>query len=477
MDAKTLIQNLKAAGLKAEKIRALAVEQYEEKIVTEAMRAEFPDYVHAPVAPVVTRTDSVSKDIAELCMVAGCGERAAEYITKGSTLEAVRAELVKINAERNTSITAQVQVRADESDKFRQAAAAGLMIRAGAPVKELATIPGIDQARKEGFASFKLVDLARETLSLEGQLGKRMRDDETVKRALGLSSGNFTSILANVATKFLGIGYGEADTTYQLWTGTGSLSDFKTATVGKISNVASLVEIPEGAPLQNLNLVDDKETTALKTYGGTVNLSRQAIINDDLGAFTRVPRSMAMAARRNINSLVYAELNNNAAMNDSVALFYSTHANLGSTAVISNTTIAEMVKLIGVQTDPNSVRLNLRPTFFLVPRAKEAIALAYLNANVPFTVDTSANTSVYRGQFTVISDAALDANSATAYYMACNPNTIDTVTVFYRNGQDMPILEQEESRGQEALGVTFRILHDVAAKVIDYRGLCKNIGA
>jgi phage major head subunit gpT-like protein len=51
----------------------------------------------------------------------------------------------------------------------------------------------------------------------------------------------------------------------------------------------------------------------LATYGKIFPITRQAIINDDLGAFTKVPAKMGTAAKRTIGNLVYAILTSNAA--------------------------------------------------------------------------------------------------------------------------------------------------------------------
>ena len=55
------------------------------------------------------------------------------------------------------------------------------------------------------------------------------------------------------------------------------------------------------------------------------------MINDDLGALTRIPAAMAMAAANLESDTVYGVLTTNAALSDSVALFHATHGNLTGT--------------------------------------------------------------------------------------------------------------------------------------------------
>jgi hypothetical protein len=82
---------------------------------------------------------------------------------------------------------------------------------------------------------------------------------------------------------------------------------------------------------------EGKETYALGTYGKIFAFTRQALINDDLGAFTRLPFMMGSASVRLENDTVWGILTTNAAMSDSVNLFHANHSNLtsGATSTIS----------------------------------------------------------------------------------------------------------------------------------------------
>ena len=63
-------------------------------------------------------------------------------------------------------------------------------------------------------------------------------------------------------------------------------------------------------------------------YGKLFAITHEALVNDDLGAFTRIPQSFGASASRKVNQAAYAVLTANAAMADGVALFEdSTHGN------------------------------------------------------------------------------------------------------------------------------------------------------
>ena len=69
----------------------------------------------------------------------------------------------------------------------------------------------------------------------------------------------------------------------------------------------------------------------------------------------------------------------------------------------------------------------------------------------------------------------LDANSATAWYLAANNSQIDTVEYTYLDGGEGPVVETE--MGFEVDGISFKCREDFAAKAIDWRGLYRADGA
>src|SRR6185436_17328360 len=77
------------------------------------------------------------------------------------------------------------------------------------------------------------------------------------------------------------------------------------------------------------SVVEGKETYQLKTYGKIIAFTRQLIINDNLGAITRVASDWGTAAATLEANIVWAIITANAAMiTDGVALFHATHNNL-----------------------------------------------------------------------------------------------------------------------------------------------------
>ena len=118
--------------------------------------------------------------------------------------------------------------------------------------------------------------------------------------------------------------------------------------------------------------------------------------------------------------------------------------------------------------------LNLTPKFLLVPRAIEAVA-AQLIGSVVDPSKSNAAINPFANKLTIVSDARLDTDSATAWYLVADPNQIDTIEVCFLADEPMPVLEQETDFDTD--GVKFKVRHTVAARAIDFRGFFKNAGA
>src|SRR5699024_8480473 len=108
----------------------------------------------------------------------------------------------------------------------------------------------------------------------------------------------------------------------------GSLPDFKQAKRVGLDAFPALAEVKEDAEYTYATVGDFAEPVVLATYGKMFKITRQAIVNDDMDAFTRIPMKMGRAARRTVGNLVYAILTGNPSMSDSTTLFHANHGNL-----------------------------------------------------------------------------------------------------------------------------------------------------
>lgn len=363
-------------------------------------------------------------------------------------------------------------VIADEKDRFAAGVALALSSRAG-------TLSANDKAkdRANNFRGYTLLELARAALTMNGVNTGNMSKMQLVGNAFTHTSGDFSSLLANVAEKSMLKGYDEAEETFQLWTARGEASDFKAIKRVDLNSFPSLSKVAEGAEYNYGTIGDRGETIQLATYGKMFSITRQAIINDDLSAFTRIPQKMGRAAIRTVGDLVYAILTSNPAMSDGTALFHANHKNLLTAAAIATAAIDNMRVKMATQKDAgdNAHALNIRLAQLIVPMALQGTANVVRDSefDVSGNNDKTIPNSV-RGTFDVIADARLDASSAISWYGSANSGMHDTIEVSYLDGQDTPYLESKD--GWNVDGVEMKVRIDAAVSPLDFRTMAKNPG-
>ncbi len=105
----------------------------------------------------------------------------------------------------------------------------------------------------------------------------------------------------------------------------------------QFGNLGELPKMPDGAPYQETTISDSKETASFYKYGQMIGITRNAILQDDLGLTSELPRKLVQAAWNTRSAAVAGIFTMNAGvgptMNDTNALFHSTHGNLATTAL------------------------------------------------------------------------------------------------------------------------------------------------
>lgn len=394
------------------------------------------------------------------------------YINAGVTIDQIRS-IINDNRMREYAPScgsgiSGIAVGVEEADKIRDAASDAILIRGGIRVEKPAN------GAKE-FRGMKLRDIAIECLMRAGISNPhKMDNDELFRNALTPDS-QFGSILSNSVNKSMAIAYKAANTTYQLWTSIGSNPDFKGAAHYQISEAGELTKMTQNGEFKFDEVQDNGVLKSIATFGKMFGITRQAMINDDIGILTKVPEAYVRAAKRGINKLVYQMIGNNPAIYDGQVLFHDDHKNLGTPGVISVTTAGEARRLMRRQTNIRGIeKLNIVPAYLITPATLETDAEKFINSTADPDSNNSGVINPFNTKLKQITDAELDDYSETAYYFAASSADVDTVEVTYLNGDDMPKLENRF--GFDFLGIEWRIYIDYGVTVLDYRGLVKNAG-
>ncbi|WP_051206069.1 ClpP-like prohead protease/major capsid protein fusion protein [Oceanospirillum maris] len=344
----------------------------------------------------------------------------------------------------------------------------------------LASRAGIEPLEKDNsYRGMALIEMARMALSEKGISAYGMDRMEMIGMAFTHSSSDFGNIMMDVAHKALLTGVEAAAETFQLWTKKGSLSDFKISNRVALDSFPTLDEIPDGGKYQQATINDRSEQIKLATYGKGFGISRQTIINDDLGAFTEIPSLMGRAAMRTIGNLVYALLMSNPKMKDGKPLFHADHGNLGDASALSMAALDAADVAMAMHEDSAETPLNIEPKFLITGRTNKARANTLMTAQYDPDEQGSTAPNTAQGMCQVITDARIDkaakkANAQVPWFLAADAAQ-GTIEVAYLDGNEQPYLEQKENWSVD--GTQFKVRHDAGVAALSHRTLYKNPGA
>jgi hypothetical protein len=319
---------------------------------------------------------------------------------------------------------------------------------------------------------------------LAGAILHHRHDAPLTTRAGGYHvTSDFASVLANVANKGLQKAYSLTPDTYSDFVVVGTLPDFKQAKRVNLGDAPRLVRKPEGGEVSFGAVSDRGENVQLVTYARGIGVSREAMINDDLSAFSRFPRAFGASSKQLIADLVYSILTGNAALSDGVALFHATHGNLvtgvgNSLAAAGVTALSNVRKLARAQTgiapgnNESAFFLNLDLVHLRVPEGLETAAQQLVASLQPQQV---SNVNPFQSAFrSVKAEPRLGAVSQLAFYMFADPAIIDTIEVDFLEGEQGPVIESRMSWTTD--GVEMKCRLDVGVAATEHRGVYKNDG-
>jgi len=368
--------------------------------------------------------------------------------------------LLAAKANNQADVNFQRQNDGDEGD-IKRAVAQGLIMRFGGKVEN----PHADAHK---FTGASMLEIARAITAYDG-----FDKEELIQRAM--STSDFPVLLSNVANKMLDMAFSEAEATFDVWTQAVDVKDFKQGVAAHMQTGGKLQKVAENGELKNIEFGENGEVFKLETYGAKFRVTRQMLINDDLGAFQNFFEEFGSMARRSANSIVYDLLQGrgefaNYTMSDDKPIFDATaHKNYDATGAAIATDSLTSARTKMRRQEEDGVKLNITPKYLLVSPENETSALQLLHSESDPAANNSGVVNVHRNTLDVVVDSELEA---TPWYLAAPRRTIK---VLYLQGTGRKPIVRESDRNLS--GVTFECVFDFGVYAEDFRGLYKNAGA
>ncbi|MGB4101067.1 MAG: prohead protease/major capsid protein fusion protein [Alphaproteobacteria bacterium] len=436
-----------------------------------------------PVDQAAVRAAALQEERARVAAIEGeaskLGLRRADIesmLTMDVSIDAARAQMIDLVAARAKAAGGPTPVAQVSATPSGDDPAVRVAAMAEAQAARFSTrIKPSDMARQ--YTGFGVLDLAKEIMRARGERNIPYAPAaiiDAVTRNFHTSS-DFSGLLSATANKILMGEYEAAAPTYRALTAKRNFRDFKPNSFNRLGDFPTLLAVNEKGEIQSGTISSGKETVTLATYGRIIGLSRQALINDDLGAFADISTKIGRRASDFENSTFFAllALNTNAgpALADGFNLFDATnHKNaVASGTVIDVAGVAAGRALMQKQTGLDGLKLNLSPSIILTGADRALQAEQLVGTIMP---NQASAINPFSGRLQPISDANVSGNQ---WYLFAAPTSAEALIWGYLEGAEGPRLETRNGFTTE--GVEFKVALDFGVGAVDHRPVFRNPGA
>lgn len=297
-----------------------------------------------------------------------------------------------------------------------------------------------------------------------------------------------SSIISNNANKFLMEGWNAVDMTAMRIASIRPVRNFLQTTTVSLCGDTMFEKLGAAGEIKHGTLGEVPYTNKADTYAKMLAITRQDIINDDLGALTSVPRKLGRGAALKLNDIFWTAF----LYGETSGFFAATHTVAGNTGNANLNEGAADMTLAGLtatelmfmnQVDPNGLPLGITPAILLVPSALKAAATALMDPQSRLITGASStlpDSNVFRGRFRVESspylhNTAYTGYSASKWYMMADPNDLPTIEIVALNGRVEPVIESADADFNQ-LGIQMRGYSDVGVALQEFRACVKADG-
>jgi hypothetical protein len=291
------------------------------------------------------------------------------------------------------------------------------------------------------------------------------------------TTSDFPLLLSAAANKMLLAAYQPANPTYRQFFLRRDFRDFKPHRHLRVGDFPTLVQLSENGEIQAGTMSESQELVNLLTFARRIRVTRQMLVNDDLGAFTDFAAMIGRRVADFENATAYALMNSangsgptlttgNAAVFATGAARANqasagtaldlTNLALGRAAVMKQKTLDGMPISVG-----SGMRLLVGPNLELAAR----------QLTVSVAATQTANANVYAGFIQPVVEPQIQGNR---WYLFADPMAAPVYVYGYLNGAEGPQVSTGPVSGVD--GVEVSVIFDFGVGAIDWRGAWFNPG-
>ena len=385
-------------------------------------------------------------------------EKAELACLKAEKAEAEKAkELAKIQAGRPEAPSV-INLKASAPKDAKTVVAAACMGAAMSDSAVEACCKGVDLDAAHDLRVTRLSDIFA-AFGIEYRPG----DDASMTKALkaAFSSADIPNVLSNVAQKFVLTGFGAVGDEWRLISKAVPVKDFKAVKGVRLVMGGLLQSLAKGGELRHVDLSDDTRSIQAATKGSIVGITREDIINDDLGVLATIPERFGQMSGRTINKDVFGSLS-------------TTGSDYGAntTGAMSLANVASAYALAMAIKDGEGNPIGALPDCILCSASNFIVAKnIYQSELITGAASKEGKTNVLRNLLKPITSPYL---SGTKYWIF--NSAFPLVDIAFLNGVQTPVVETASADFNQ-LGIQMRCYYDYGASAGELKAALYSTGA
>jgi len=279
------------------------------------------------------------------------------------------------------------------------------------------------------------------------------------------STISLPNVFANVLNKAILAQMNIIPTVYQKFVKIDSAADFKAKEFIRLAGVGGFQKVNIDGELKEFRLTDAKYSALLSTWGSIMGLTRNQLINDDMGAFSQLPEIFGRASQLAIEQEFFTKLL--ASFNGSNTLPVPSAPPDGPTLTPAGSLALSPSNMGALQwalqwfrdqVDSQGLPMLTVPTQLLVPTSLEVPALQCMRE---ISANTAKDTNVMSSMFGVnvspyMNNAKVTGNSQKNWILFADPNVLAGIILVFLNGQSSPTFESSEMEFDVVGGMRWR---------------------
>ena len=429
--------------------------------------ADPPDPVVQLRAKMSAETKRINK-ITDLCE--GHPDIQAKAVEAGWDVQTTEVAVLKARLDAGPAIHVRGDIHQPQDDVIQAAFCRTI----GLPDLDKQFKPEVLEA-SDRLRGYGMQELLLSHASEAGYHGRNRITPGNINEVLhaAFSTHSVTTMLTQLGHKSLLSGFYSVPQTWREVAVSATVNDFKQMTAFRMTADLEYEELNEAGNIAHGTLGQETYTMQAKTYAKMMLMTRQDIINDDLGTFNDIRRRLGMGcALKVLKEFWTAWLS----ASNGAAFWTADRGNLVTTSSFGDTGIKNAIVAFRQLAGPDGNMMNLNPDRVLIPPELEATATEYYASREVrnTTASTKQPTSnIYGSRFRPIvvpemSNSNYTGYSTTDWYMLPDPSILASASVCFLNGVETPVIETAEA-DFNTLGVQWRGYHDFGVQMTEWR--------